>query len=43
MSLVWMQSLMGFFFIAVWFMIGQIIVGQRRHQRRPETYGAKNV
>jgi hypothetical protein len=38
-----MQSLMGIFFVAVWLMIGQIIVGQRRHEQRPETYGAKNV
>ncbi len=43
MSLLWMQSVMGILFIAVWLMIGQIIVGQRRHQRRPEAYGAKNV
>ncbi len=43
MSLVWMQSLMGTFFIAVWLIIGQIIVDQRRRQRRPKAYGAKNV
>ncbi len=43
MSLIWMQSLMGILFVAVWLMIGQIIVGQRRHQQRPGAYGAKNV
>jgi hypothetical protein len=43
MSLIWMQSLMGILFVTVWLMIGQIIVGQRRHQQRPESYGAKNV
>jgi hypothetical protein len=43
MSLIWMQSLMGILFVTVWLLIGQIIVGQRRHQQRPESYGAKNV
>lgn len=43
MSLVWLQVLMGGLFIAVWLIIGQIIVGQRRNQRGTGTYGAKNV
>jgi hypothetical protein len=43
MSVLWMQSVMGILFVAVWLMIGQIIVGQRRYQRRQGAYGAKNV
>ena len=43
MSLLWMQFVMGFLFLAVWCLIGQIIVGQRRKQPRPRFYGAKNV
>jgi hypothetical protein len=43
MSLLWMQSVMGVLFLAVWCLIGQIIVGQRRHQQRSGAYGAKNV
>lgn len=43
MSLLWIQFVMGFLFIAVWCIVGQIIVGQRRKQSRARVYGAKNV
>ena len=43
MSLLWMQFVMGFLFLAVWCLIGQIIVGQRRNQPRARLYGAKNA
>jgi hypothetical protein len=34
---------MAFLFVAVWCLIGQIIVGQRRKEPRARFYGAKNV
>ncbi len=42
MSLHWMQFVMGLLFVAVWCLIGQIIVGQRK-QPRARLYGAKNA
>ncbi|GEM_PF-1543962 len=43
MSLLWMQFALGFLFLAVWCLIGQIVMDQRRSHRRIEAYGAKNV
>ncbi len=43
MSLFWMQSVMVFLFFTVWCLIGQVVMDQRRSQRRIAAYGAKNV
>lgn len=43
MSLLWMQFVMGFVFVAVWCLIAQILVGQRRKEPRARLHGAKNV
>ncbi len=43
MSLLGIQPVMGFLFVAIWCLIGQIIVSHRRSQQRPACYGAKNA
>jgi hypothetical protein len=43
MSLFWMQLVIPLLFVAVWCLIGQIIVDQRRKVPRARLYGAKNA